>query len=351
MRMPTRGGAQRIAIDREPTSSLKRTTSLVVVLTAIVSPAPANAKEPTQLAWPVDCAIGGSCEIQHYVDHGGGGAAKDYRCGTATYKGHNGTDIRLRTMAAERAGVDVLAAAPGRVLRARDNMADVSVRVVGQEAIRGRQCGNGLVIAHTEGLETQYCHMARGSLVVKAGDVVSQGQKLGHVGLSGDTEFPHLHITVRRNGKLVDPFAEGEAEGACAGGTPLWQPTVQRSLAYKTGVVLNHGFADRSVTMEDIENGVGTSSFATRAPALVAFARAITLRKGDVQHLVLRGPRGVLVDRMAPPLPANEDQVFLGIGRKKPADNWPAGLYSADYSVMRDGKVVIAVTFTAQVGP
>ena len=130
---------------------------------------------------------------------------------------------------------------PGRVLRARDNMPDVSVRLTGRNAVHDRECGNGLVIAHADGFETQYCHMAEGSLVVKAGDTVAAGQKLGHVGLSGDTEFPHLHITVRHDGKMIDPFAYGEPEGACSGGVSLWQPSLQADLRYKAGTVLNAG--------------------------------------------------------------------------------------------------------------
>lgn len=324
---------------------------LAVALIAVIHLPSAHAGEPITLGWPVDCRVGETCEIQHYVDHGGGAAPRDYRCGSATYKGHNGTDIRLKTMAAERAGVDVLAAAPGRVLRARDTMADVSVRVTGPEPVHNRECGNGLVVAHADGLETQYCHLERGSLVVKAGDVVSQGQKLGHVGLSGDTEFPHLHITVRRIGKLIDPFAEGEADGACAGGTSIWKAAIQPSLAYKAGSVLNNGFADRSVTMKDIENGIGKMTFTRDAPALVAFARAITLRKGDVQHLVVRGPDNLLVDHSAPPLANNKDQVFLGVGRKRPANGWQAGAYTATYDVVRDGQRVLHSTFSARVEP
>ncbi len=95
-------------------------------------------------------------------------------------------------------------------------MADVSVAVTGHDAIRDRDCGNSLVIAHADGFETQYCHMAQGSLMVKPGDVVSAGQPIGDVGLSGDTEFPHLQITVRHDSKVIDPFAYDETESACS---------------------------------------------------------------------------------------------------------------------------------------
>ncbi len=311
---------------------------------------PNAAKAQIALGWPVACKVGETCEIQHYVDHGNAGAAQDYRCGTVTYHGHNGTDIRVLTMADEKAGVDVLAAAPGRVLRARDNMPDMSVSVTGRNAVHDRECGNGLVIAHADGFETQYCHMAQGSLVVKPGDTVADGQKLGHVGLSGDTEFPHLHITVRHDGKMIDPFAYGEPEGACSGGVSLWQPSLQAALQYKAGTVLNAGFAPHQVKMEDIDNGAGKEALTSQSPALLAFVRAIGLRKGDVQRIVLNGPHGEIVEHAAPPLDQNKDQALYEVGRKRPALGWEPGEYKATYTVTRDGQVVIEKTFTARLG-
>ena len=165
--------------DTNMSSTLKKLRVFSILCLCLTAGWPAYADAQLTLAWPVACKVGETCEIQHYVDHGTGDAAKDYRCGTITYHGHNGTDIRVLTMADERAGVDVVAAAPGKVLRTRDNMADVSVRVVGQNAVHDRECGNGLVIAHADGFETQYCHMAQGSLVVKAGDIRRSGPEAG----------------------------------------------------------------------------------------------------------------------------------------------------------------------------
>ena len=312
---------------------------LAAVLASPLSGTPARAE--FALDWPVACRIGETCEIQHYVDHGGGGDAKDFLCGSVTYRGHNGTDIRVLTLADERRGVAVLAAAAGTVLRTRDGMADVSVAVTGHDAVKDRDCGNAAVIAHAEGYETQYCHMAQGSLLVKPGDVVASGQPIGRVGLSGDTEFPHLHITVRHGGQVIDPFAVGEPEGACSGGTSLWRAALQPGLAYKAGTVLNMGFASTALTMDQMDERAAPEALTPDAPAVLAFVRAITLRRGDVQRLVLSGPAGVLVDRSEPPLPSNKDQVFVGAGRRRPAAGWPPGTYEAVYTVTRDGRIVI----------
>ena len=302
-----------------------------------------SARSEPVLHWPVDCRVGETCQIQHYVDHGAAGPPQDYRCGTVTYKGHNGTDIRLLSMDRERSGVDVLAAAPGRVLRTRDDMDDVSVRIIGEGAVKGRECGNGLVIAHADGFETQYCHMKRGSLLPKAGDTVVAGQKLGLVGLSGDSEFPHLHLTVRHNGDVVDPFSYGKTSGRCQGGVSLWDPGLQSVLAYRNGAVLNAGYVDHPIAMEDVENGIPAATFTSSSPALVAFFRSVSLRSGDIQRIALTGPAGAL-QRDAAPLANAKDQVFFILGRKRPAAGWPIGTYTAQYSVIRDGRVVLDAT-------
>ena len=190
---------------------------------AAQAPCCARAADGLVLDLPLACTLGETCLVQQYVDHDPSPAARDYQCGTLSYDGHNGTDFRLPSLAAQRAGVDVLAAAPGVVVRLRNDMDDVAMPEGGRIALGNRLCGNGLVIAHREGWETQYCHMARGSVRVEAGQSVEAGTPLGRVGLSGATVFPHLHFTVRHNGAIVDPFAFGAAADSCGGsgtGTP-----------------------------------------------------------------------------------------------------------------------------------
>src|SRR6185295_19509977 len=103
--------------------------AFVLLASGIPGPVTQAAPEPPRLAFPLACEIGRTCEVQHYVDRDPGPGVRDYRCGRRTYDKHNGIDIRLLDMAAQRAGVDVLAAAPGRVARLRDGVADISIRV------------------------------------------------------------------------------------------------------------------------------------------------------------------------------------------------------------------------------
>ncbi len=67
-------------------------------------------------------------------------------------------------------------------------------------------CGNGLVIDHGDGWQTQYCQRKQGSVRGNNGQTVAAGDVLGQVGLSGRTLFPHLHISARKDGETVGPF-------------------------------------------------------------------------------------------------------------------------------------------------
>ncbi len=313
----------------------------VVGLTGLAGAAPTP---PPRLALPIACEPGRTCEVQNYVDRDPGPGAKDYRCGSRTYDAHSGLDIRLPDLRAQRTGVDVLAAADGKVLRVRDGVADVSVRVAGQAAVKGQECGNGLVIEHAGGLSTQYCHMAKGSLKVRPGDLVKTGTPLGRVGLSGNTEYPHLHMTVLRNGVAIDPFAPDSGRGGqCGAGEDLWRPDARAALAYKARVVLNAGFTTGAVTMDQIEDGELAKP--NRDAALVVYVRALGLQAGDIQSLTLLDPSGKILAASKPdPLPRAQAQRVLYVGKPSPAGGWTAGRYRAHYTVSRDGAIVLRKT-------
>ncbi|MFC3079028.1 M23 family metallopeptidase [Phenylobacterium terrae] len=313
------------------------------------APAAATAAPPPdgapRLVFPVACKVGESCEVQNYVDRDPGPGVKDYMCLSRTYADHGGVDIRLPDLAAQKRGVDVLAAAAGTVLRVRDDMPDVSVRQSGTGAVDGRDCGNGLVIDHGGGWETQYCHMAQGSLRVQPGQTVAAGEPIGRIGLSGMTEYPHLHITVRRAGTVVDPFAPAGGD-TCRAQDALWDPGAMAQMAYKRQTVLNTGFTSQAVQMEALEAGALPPAGGD-APALVAYVRAINLEPGDVQELVLRGPAGaVLAAGKAEPMPRARAQHMMFVGKKRPQEGWPQGRYQATYRVVRgDGQEAVRKTF------
>lgn len=319
---------------------------LIILASLPLLPAADGGIPPLQL--PIACKLGQSCAIQHYVDDDPGPGARDYHCGARTYDKHDGIDFRIRSMVQQRAGVRVLAAAGGVVRAVRDGMPDISVRVAGPASVAGKECGNGVVIRHGSGVETQYCHLGRGSVLVKQGQMVKAGDPLGNVGMSGDAEFPHLHFIVREHGHAVDPFAYGAAPGQCDGGRSLWAPSAGLAHSYHAGEVLNAGFATDPVTMAAAqERGDDQLPRPTReAPRLIAFVQSIGLEAGDVQRLGIVAPDGsTLVDEKLPPLDHNKAQWLSFVGRKRPPAGWPAGRYTAHYQVLRGGRIAIDKSF------
>ncbi len=59
--------------------------------------------------------------------------------------------------------------------------------------------GNYVLIAHYNGLYTLYAHGLSGSIAVKAGQTVKQGQQIMKVGSTGNSSGPHLHFEVRKS--------------------------------------------------------------------------------------------------------------------------------------------------------
>jgi hypothetical protein len=311
-----------------------------------------SAEEPISLSLPIACEVGATCFIQNYLDNDPSPQARDYHCGDRTNDGHDGTDFRLPSLEQQQTGVDVLAAAAGIVVSARDGMPDVSIREAGSEPVRGRECGNGILLAHRNGWVTQYCHMARGSIRVKPGQRVEAGTPIGRVGLSGKTEFPHLHFSVRLHDQKVDPFAYGQGEGACATGNSLWEASVRDKLSYRQREIINFGFADGPVSMNQIESGevrrrppnVGSS-------AIVAYVRAIGLKTGDELELKIIAPDGSLfLQERRQPLARAQAQFLLMGGRKGRAP-WPSGIYTVHYKILNQDKDVLQRSFTFRLPP
>ena len=67
--------------------------------------------------------------------------------------------------------------------------------------------GNYVVIDHGNGYKTLYAHMLNNSIVVKLGQVVKQGQKIGVMGSTGRSTGTHLHFEVRSTKGKLDPLA------------------------------------------------------------------------------------------------------------------------------------------------
>lgn len=66
--------------------------------------------------------------------------------------------------------------------------------------------GNYVTIKHNTGLYSNYYHMKDGSVVVKKGQEISKGSKIGYMGSTGNSTGNHLHFGVYNGTSWVDPL-------------------------------------------------------------------------------------------------------------------------------------------------
>jgi hypothetical protein len=297
---------------------------------------------------PIDCAVGEACVVQNYADlDPANGAASDPRCGPLTYDGHDGLDFRAPAAMAER-GVAVLAPAAGVIAAVRDGEPDSAFLQGGMAAIDNRECGNGVRIDHEGGWSSQLCHMRRGSLRVRQGERVEAGQALGLVGLSGHTQFPHVHITLRLNDNVVEPLT-GRSGGVRCGDYvepgPMWSAQARQALAYRGAQWFAAGFTG-SAPGEGANAEQLPANVTRTAEALVFYALAVGPREGDVLRVRLYGPNSALIGENNRTQPRDQAQAWLFTGRRTPSGGWPAGEYRGEAALLRDGRVVQTHTET-----
>lgn len=95
---------------------------------------------------------------------------------------HDGIDL------AAKLGTPVLAPAAGRVVFS---------------GVRNGY-GNVVEIDHENGYTTLLAHNSR--LLVKAGDIVTAGMEIAKAGRTGISTGVHVHVEIRRDGKLLNPI-------------------------------------------------------------------------------------------------------------------------------------------------
>lgn len=305
--------------------------------TALILITQAAQAGPPELVWPLDCIQGQTCYIEDYVDADPGPGQQDYTCGIKSRDGHRGTDIVLQDFGMMETGTDILAAAPGTVAALRDGMQDIAVTDATRQDINGRECGNAVRIDHGEGWQTLYCHMKQGSIAVQNGQQVKAGDRLGLVGLSGLTNIPHLHISVLRDGALVDPFQPGRgAQDSCGPGqNMLWADPP----AYNKAGLFTAGMATKVPEFAAIKSGAARESAARSDQPLVVYGHVFHAQQGDVLELSATGPEGEIFNKTIL-LKDPQVQLFRAFGRKAPEAGWPPGDYRGMVRLTRKGALI-----------
>ena len=284
---------------------------------------------------PARCQLGQTCWVANYVDVDPSPAAKDFHCQARTYDGHDGVDVAIRDRRVMEQGVSVLAAAPGIVRRIRDGVEDVGLaNPASREAIAGRECGNGVVIDHGNGWETQYCHLKQRSVRVTVGQQVEPGEELGLIGLSGKTEFPHVHFTVRHAGHVVDPFTgRSNAAGCGSKGQALWRDP---NVSYEDVALYHMGFSAGEPQIDAVRAGKAEAErLPADSPTLVLWVEIFGVQATDWLGFRITGPDGHILLEHERQIARTQARHFAYAGLRRPSRQWPAGLYRGEVQFRR----------------
>ena len=317
----------------------------VLAIALLATPAMA---EPPRLALPIDCALGKTCYIEDYVDLDPGPGQNDFMCSLKSRDGHRGTDIHLLSFDAMEAGVNVLAAAPGRVSALRDGMEDIAVTPETRAQIQSQACGNAVRIDHGDGWQTLYCHMKKGSIAVTEGQQVDTGTPLGQVGLSGLTNAPHIHLSVLKDGQIVDPFLPEAQPGTC--GTSADAGLWQTALPYDRAGLFTAGFSTAVPEFDAVKSGKARVTITRPDTPLVLYGHVFYAQPGDTMTFSAEGPEGELFYHTET-LESPQAQLYRAYGRRAPEGGWPPGAYRGYIRLERDGRVLASrhadITVTA----
>ncbi|GAB4494372.1 MAG: hypothetical protein OHK0045_25530 [Raineya sp.] len=103
---------------------------------------------------------------------------------------HNGVDY------GGAKGSPILAIERGKVIEAKTGCQEGELQCNGQK-------GNYVLIDHENGYKSVYLHLD--TVLVKEGQRVKRGQKIGTMGNTGYSTGTHLHLSVTQNGQYIDP--------------------------------------------------------------------------------------------------------------------------------------------------
>jgi hypothetical protein len=331
----------------------KSTALMAVAITVLLMMATDVWSAPPQFDLPVDCKIGDTCFIQHYVDMKPGKGAEDYQCGSLTYNGHKGTDIRLRTLTEMERGAAVLAAADGIVTKLRDGIPDQYFEDYPDdqmEAIRKTGLGNTVIISHDGGWKTVYAHMRNGSIVVSEGDKIKKGAVLGQIGMSGLTSFPHLHFQVMSGKRAIDPFSGPQKSTPCTHTeTSLWSDESLAALVYEPTSFMVSGFSGEiPQSRRDIESGnMAQKNISADSDLLVFWSLYSGSHKEDIVEMEILGPEGHQLKKIKLK-PARKNQIsrYNYAGIRRPENGWKRGRYTGEITIKRGDAIY---TDTAEV--
>jgi len=321
--------------------------AVILLTTTIGFNATTYAAATISIGSPLDCDYGKNCFIQNYMDMNTLPGPLDYKCNHASFDTLNGTDIRIIDYVQMHRGVKVLAVASGTVTAIRNTEDDFLFKDFGANMIKNKECGNGVVIDHGNGYESQYCHMAKSSVIVQVGQHVNRGDALGLIGMSGMTEFPHVHLGIRKDHIAIDPFTSLAASNhySCAANDttpkqPLWDADTLKKFTYLNAAIINFHVTGKIPNQDSARLGsFREDSIPLNAPVVILWADLIHLNKGDTLNFSITAiATGKIVFATSGTINQDYAQYFVYAGKESAELKLVKGAYNAEITVVRAGK-------------
>lgn len=312
----------------------------------------AQEREPKFL-FPVSCTYGKDCWPVNYVDvNPAADAVQDFKCKRKSYDGHKGTDFAIASIAKMRDGVDVLAAMEGKVLRVRDGENDYFKTKDDLKAIstQNKDCGNGVLIDHGDGLQTIYCHLKKDSVAVKPKQKVRAGQKIAQIGMSGRTEFPHVHFGVLWEGGVIDPFTGVlNTKGCGQFKRNMWLDGLP--VGYEEAVIFDGGFRANVPDFEAVKRGEyeNPETVSLSSASFVLWAGFYNVEEGDKVILSITDPSGALFHRQENIVQKTRTRQYFFAGRKIGKVKLQEGIYNGRIEIERNSDVSRVKDFSVRV--
>ncbi len=309
-------------------------SAFVFILSTFTSLAQA---EDTKFIFPLACTYTKDCWAVNYVDVDASQSAKDFRCNKKSYDGHKGTDFALGSITQMRNGVDVLAAASGTVLRVRDGESDhlKTSEELDDLKSRKKECGNGILIDHGNGLQTIYCHLKKDSIVVKPEQPIKVGEKIAQIGQSGLAEFPHLHFGVIHDDSILDPYTGLSNTQECGTiDTPLWHENLH--INYNPVAIFDGGFRNTAPDFEQIKRGQKSpETIPVHSAALVFWGGFYNVEEGDQVIMTVTDPNGDTFTQRKETVNKTRARQYYYAGRKVGHVQLIPGIYKGHISITR----------------
>jgi hypothetical protein len=307
---------------------------------------------PLRLGLPVDCRLGEDCFVQQMPDIDPSEQVLDPLCGKATYQGHDGWDIRVPSIKDIDRQTPVVAVADGTIARIRDGVPDrIYDRVQDKDLLAGKECGNGVFVEHAGGLVSQYCHLKEGSIAVRPGARVRKGDRVGSIGATGLAEFPHVHLSVRLNGKPIEPLTGhslAQAGEACGDTTAsLFEPAAREMLSRSASAILQVGLTNSPPDSSNLVRS-GEPPVPKISEPVIAWVWAINVEAGSLFRIRMVDPdRRTIMSIEMKSLEGRKANYVAYAGGK---DAQREGAYGLQLDLVSGGKTIWSTARSVDIG-